>query len=228
MTPDGHGGGRSLRPRDVAPLGVFVREGFLDASAVARVRAAMTAGESEPAAVHDPGTETLALDPGARVAWEVALPDGLHDAVADRINGVLPAIERASGLALEPCDAVAALRYPPGAFYGPHQDVGDTPDEHGLHRRAVSIVIFLNDGDGAGAGFGGGRLRLYALMGTEDEGLDLVPEAGTLVAFPSRLRHEVTPVTWGERQALVTWLLAADGRAERRDASPGSEGVRQG
>ena len=205
-------GARDFRPRDVAALGVFVREGFLDRPALDHVRRAIAADGGAPATVRARDDAVVSLDTEARVAWEASLPDLLHDAIVEAINGIRPALEEASGAALEPCEAVAALRYPVGAFYGPHRDVADTPDEHGLHRREVSIVIFVNDGSGAGAEFGGGRLRLYGLASPgEDNGVDLAPEAGTLVAFPSRLRHEVTPVTWGERCVVVTWLLA-DGR----------------
>ncbi|MGE0464567.1 MAG: 2OG-Fe(II) oxygenase [Vicinamibacterales bacterium] len=223
MTSGGHAGRGDLRPRDVAPLGVFVHEAFLDDVTLARVRHAMAAGVGEPAAVQSRDAWSLALDTEARVTWEVELPDDLQEALVTLVNRMLPTFEEASGVALESCEAVAALRYPAGSFYGPHRDVSDTPDEHGLHRREVSIVIFLNDGAGAGADFAGGRLRLYGLTGSEDDGVDVVPEAGTLVAFPSRLRHEVTRVTQGERQSLVTWLLAANG-PECPDVSPGGDG----
>jgi len=222
--------GLDLRPRDVAALGVFVREGFVDLPTLERVRRALAAGDGDPAAVRARDEAVVSLDTDARVAWELSLPDALHDAIVEGVNGIRPALEQASGAPLEPCEAVAALRYPVGSFYGTHRDVAETPDEHGLHRREVSIVIFVNDGAGARAEFGGGRLRLYGLAGDEDEGVDIAPEAGTLVAFPSRLRHEVTPVTWGERQAVVTWLLAAatgpdhqNTGPERRDFSPGED-----
>jgi predicted 2-oxoglutarate/Fe(II)-dependent dioxygenase YbiX len=194
----------------VAPLGVFVRERFLDGPTLARVRQAMSAAAGEPAEVRRRDDGAASVDSEVRVAWEVPLPDDLHDAIVERINAVRAALEAASGVDLEPCEALAALRYPAGAFYGPHRDVSDTPDDDGLHRRAVSIVVFANDGTGTAAEFGGGRLRLYGLAGDEDHGLDVASEAGTLMAFPSRLRHEVTSVSWGERRALVTWLLAVD------------------
>lgn len=205
------GGSGDLRPHDVAPLGVFVRERFLDQPTLERLRQAMAADAGDPVAVRARDQAATAIDTAARVAWEVSLPEPLHQAIVEAINRIRPAIEQASGAMLEPCDAVAALRYPEGSFYGPHRDVAETADEHGLHRREVSIVIFVNDGAGAAPAFGGGRLRLYGLEGNEDDGVDVMPEAGALVAFPSRLRHEVTRVTQGERQSLVTWLLTARG-----------------
>jgi predicted 2-oxoglutarate/Fe(II)-dependent dioxygenase YbiX len=36
--------------------------------------------------------------------------------------------------------------------------------------------------------------------------LDVVPVAGTLVAFPSHVLHEVLPVTAGIRDAIVDWF----------------------
>jgi predicted 2-oxoglutarate/Fe(II)-dependent dioxygenase YbiX len=107
---------------------------------------------------------------------------------------------------------VAAVRYPPGAFYGRHRDAARFPDVHGLHRRAVSVVIFVNSGGGnPAAEFTGGCLRLYELgEGAADDAVDIEPEAGTLVAFPSTLLHEVTAVDAGERYSLVAWLLSAD------------------
>jgi len=209
-----------LRPRDVAPLGVFVHEQFLDRPTLDRLRQAIAADAGDPVAVRARDQAATAIDTEARVAWEVSLPEPLHQAIVEAINRIRPAIEQASGAILERCDAVAALRYPAGSFYGPHRDVAETPDEHGLHRREVSIVIFVNDGAGAAAGFGGGRLRFYELVDTADEGVDLAPEAGTLVAFPSRLRHEVTPVTWGERQAIVTWLLVGAPDPTTQDPRP--------
>jgi predicted 2-oxoglutarate/Fe(II)-dependent dioxygenase YbiX len=45
-------------------------------------------------------------------------------------------------------------------------------------------------------------LRLY-----EPESRDIVPRAGTLVAFPSDVPHEVLHVTSGLRDAVVDWFF---------------------
>jgi predicted 2-oxoglutarate/Fe(II)-dependent dioxygenase YbiX len=44
-------------------------------------------------------------------------------------------------------------------------------------------------------------LRLYT-----PDAVDVVPRAGTLVAFPSDTPHEVLPVTGGVRDAIVDWF----------------------
>jgi SM-20-related protein len=199
------------RPAAFAALGVFVREGFLESGTCSRIVDAIVADGGEPAEVSAAGGE-LTLDPSIRHTREVALGDDDHDLIASRINGLLPALTEWAQGPLDSCDALSALWYPPGAFYRAHVDSSATPDPSGLHRRRVSIVIFLNGGPAdAARAFTGGLLRLYGLLDDErltDAGLDLEPERGTLVAFRSELWHEVTPVETGDRFTVVTWLLA--------------------
>jgi predicted 2-oxoglutarate/Fe(II)-dependent dioxygenase YbiX len=153
----------------------------------------------------DPGA-ALRVDHEVRRAWEVDLPDPLHDEVVARINALVAELEERFSRRLRPCEAVAALRYPPGAFYRSHRDRGTQPDADGIHRRAVSIVIFVN-GAGTMPGFTGGCLRFHEIEDAATGVLDIVPVPGTLVAFPSTALHEVTEVTVGTRLTLVTWLL---------------------
>jgi predicted 2-oxoglutarate/Fe(II)-dependent dioxygenase YbiX len=47
----------------------------------------------------------------------------------------------------------------------------------------------------------GGLRDKYVLLG----GFPLQPEEGLLIAFPSRMMHEVQPVTRGKRYSIVTW-----------------------
>jgi predicted 2-oxoglutarate/Fe(II)-dependent dioxygenase YbiX len=198
-----------MRPRDFTSLGVFVREAFLDASLMLAVRDALDADEGAPAEVLTRAA-AMAVSTEVRRAWEVALPDTTEEALLAKLERLRPELEQWCGRPLQPCEALAALRYPAGAFYRTHRDATDEPDAHGLHRRAVSIVIFVNSGGGPDAAFTGGALRLHELVSGIDDGLDVEPEAGTLVAFPSSLLHEVTRVEQGERYSLVTWLMAED------------------
>jgi SM-20-related protein len=196
------------RPRVFADLGLFVREGFLDADQRRELAQTMAAAAGDPAEVLA-GEGGLSTDEDARRAWDVTLPDDLQDLLIDRIEALRPAIEEAFGLRLEPCDGLCALRYRAGGFYGPHRDSADAPDPFGLHRRRVSVVVFVNGPDNLVAPFTGGRLRFYGLfdeVNGEETGVDMEPEGGTLVAFRSEMLHEVTPVEAGERYTLVTWL----------------------
>ncbi len=201
-----------MRPRDFTSLGIFIKEAFLDDALLREVRRAIAAEPGDPAEVLDVENGDLTLSSEVRRAWDVALPEALEHSVLERLEKLRAELEQWCGHRLEPGDGLAALRYPPGAFYRTHRDAGDQADTWGLHRRAVSVVVFVNSGGGhAGAEFTGGALRLHELLDDDqDDGLDVWPEAGTLVAFPSSLLHEVTMVERGERYSLVTWLMAAD------------------
>jgi predicted 2-oxoglutarate/Fe(II)-dependent dioxygenase YbiX len=155
--------------------------------------------------------EALGVDEQVRRAWEIELPDDVHDQVVARLGALHDPLERHFSVRLAPCDAVAAIRYPRGAFYRAHRDTSQTPDRHGLHRRAVSIVIFVNSGHPhAGAAFTGGELWLHDVAGAAGGIRAITPIAGALVAFRSSQLHEVRPVKTGLRLTLVSWLLASD------------------
>lgn len=189
------------------PAVLLVRPDFLDAGTLQAVSRVLDADPGKAAEVQPPGRRTWHVDADARRAWEVALPDEVSDRVVGRIERLRPALEAHFSVGLEPCDAVAALRYPPGAYYRLHRDVSDSPDDE-VSRRAVSLVIFVNDGEVAPA-YEGGRLRLYGPrpVPAGASPVDAPARAGTLVAFPSDWLHEVTPVASGERRTVVTWLL---------------------
>jgi predicted 2-oxoglutarate/Fe(II)-dependent dioxygenase YbiX len=200
-----------MRPRDFTHLGLFVKEAFLDDALLRRIRRAMADDQGDPAEVLDVSRDGLTLSTEVRRAWEIALPDVLEQAVLERLEPLRREMERWCRRPLEPCDGLAALRYPTGAFYRTHRDASGHAGPLDLHRRAVSVVVFVNSGGGhASAEFSGGSLRLHELVDGEEGGLDVWPEAGTLVAFPSWLLHEVTMVERGERYSLVAWLMAAE------------------
>lgn len=193
----------------MAPVpGVFLRRRFLAADLLGPLSAFVGTAAGDRAAVQASPGATLAVADDVRRAWEVELPDDLHDRIVARLGAIHADLETFFQLALEPCEAVAALRYPPGSFYRTHRDRGAEPDRYQLHRRAVSIVVFVNAALPPDAAFGGGALRLHEVAGAPSGLYDILPEAGTIVAFPSWQLHEVTPVEWGTRLSLVTWLLA--------------------
>jgi predicted 2-oxoglutarate/Fe(II)-dependent dioxygenase YbiX len=103
------------------------------------------------------------------------------------------------------------IRYPDGGFYRPHIDCGVDPQWPDAARRAASMIIFLNSAGQSGADFDGGSLRLFP----SNEAIEVVPEAGLLVAFPSDVLHEVTPVRGGTRDTIVDWFYM-DARATDR------------
>jgi SM-20-related protein len=85
--------------------------------------------------------------------------------------------------------------YPPGAHYARHCD-----RLRGSRARVVSLVLYLNE---SWRRRDGGALRLYLDANTTR---DVVPRAGTLVAFLSdRFEHEVLPAR-RERLSVTGWL----------------------
>jgi PKHD-type hydroxylase len=83
----------------------------------------------------------------------------------------------------------------PSGHYGTHIDkvVGDIP-------RKLSLTIQLSDPES----YEGGDLNLFYSSNFEA----IVPpkEQGKLIAFPSYMLHQVTPVTKGTRYSLVCWV----------------------
>ena len=66
--------------------------------------------------------------------------------------------------------------------------------------RKLSVIVLLNDG------YEGGDV-LFQDYTAQDETKMIYPKTkGTMLVFPSFLRHAVTPVTKGERKSLVLWI----------------------
>jgi SM-20-related protein len=187
--------------------GLFKQTNFLPDDRLRTLTPLLEAEPGELAAIQPLAGGDSSANEEIRRAWEIELPDALHDDLVGRIHALHARLESFFAESLEPCEAVAALRYPPGAFYRTHRDVAAHPDAHQLHRRAVSIIVFLNSGAPAPrAAFTGGALRLHEIDGALAAWRDVVPVAGTLIAFRSDVLHEVLPVATGTRLSVVTWL----------------------
>lgn len=186
---------------------LFSHVDFLPGNRLRAITAGLESATGELAAIQPAGGGVFSADEAVRRAWEIELTDDLHDDLVERIRALHGKLEAFFATPLEPCSAVAALRYPPGAYYRTHRDVAAQPDPDQLHRRAVSVVVFLNSGAPVPrAAFSGGALRLHAGEDARGSWRDVVPIAGTLIAFRSDVLHEVLPVATGTRLTVVTWL----------------------
>lgn len=197
--------------RTFMALGLFVREGFLPSDACRALATCMLANTGELGGIFGDAPDG-APNPEVRRAFEVDVPQDLTDAVESRLPRLGAELEEHFGIRLREPEAPAYLRYPQGAFYLPHTDRRKTPDESDTHRRAISVVLFVN-GPGEDPPFEGGRLRFYGLLGEgalAELGIDVEPQGGTLIAFPSTLLHEVTRIESGVRCSVVGWFLEAD------------------
>ena len=76
--------------------------------------------------------------------------------------------------------------------YDWHQDSGTSVV------RKLSLVLQLTDA----SEYEGGNLELYH----GNYNIKIKKQRGLIVVFPSYCFHRVTPVTYGERQSLVSWI----------------------
>lgn len=180
---------------------LFRLAGFLTPAQCVEIRRGMDAGEVEPAEVLAGGIQR---DAQVRVASLVEPAGNLARDVEARLDGCRDRVAEALGLSVGDREGAGFIRYPAGGFYRPHRDRGDDPQWADAARRAIALVLFLNSSRDASPGgeFEGGVLRLFG----PDGAIDVLPEAGTLVAFPADVLHEVTEVRGGTRDTVVDWF----------------------
>jgi len=154
----------------------------------------MDSGAAMPAEIY---ADDYCVDEDARRAFEVEVRDDVINEVQHAIGRIRQEIAEFFGIALRGDEGPGFLRYSIGGFYRRHLDVSPEWDER--FPRRISVVVFLTS---AGEQCEGGALRVYL-----PEMCDVTPRAGTLVAFPSDLPHEVLPVTSGVRGVIVDWLF---------------------
>ena len=169
----------------------------------ASVRAAMDQGAADPAEVLE---DAIEHQDHVRRTLSIEVAPATVLLVEDALESLRADLAGRSGLDLGLREGTGFLRYLPGGLYRPHRDRGDLPSWPGASRRQLAVVLFLNSARDAGdsEGFGGGVLRLYPEHASAS--IDIVPRAGTLVAFPATMLHEVTRVEDAIRDAIVDWF----------------------
>jgi PKHD-type hydroxylase len=96
-----------------------------------------------------------------------------------------------------------------GGGYGRHADssfMGSKPEV----RTDVTMVLFLNDPET----YEGGEHCVEFPSGTV---LNVKPQRGTLVFYPTGVMHHVVPVTSGERTCFVAWVQSHIRDPQKRD-----------
>lgn len=152
-------------------------------------------GELKPASVgRGPGQALREGIRGDRIQWLEYGQSAPSDTYLRAMDELRQALNQALYLGLEDFECHFAS-YPPGAFYRKHLDRFRDDD-----RRTLSSVFYLNDNWQPDQG---GTLRLYL---KDEQELDVLPQAGTLVLFMSaELPHEVLPAC-RERLSLTGWF----------------------
>lgn len=178
---------------------VYIVPHFLDRGTCVHLRAAM---DGSPSVVAEILAGTFASDAHVRKALSIDVATEALNTIESRLDAERGALSRFFGTALTAREGADFLRYQIEGFYGPHRDRATGAVWPPAARRRVAVVVFLNDAEtGQGPGpFSGGELRL---LGAD---VTVVPQEGSLVAFPASLLHEVAPVTRGVRDVVVDWF----------------------
>jgi len=185
-------------------LDLIVERGFLDASTLAEVLAAVRASQGQPATVYG-RSDSGDVDARVRRTTRISPPAEVEELVRRRLLSRMSAAEEHFGSSLRELEEPQFLRYEAGDFFVAHQDGNTGMLRSEREERKVSTVIFLNsqsETPGPDA-YGGGSLLFHPRGASEP--FRLTAEAGTLVAFRAETTHEVEPVTHGERFTIASW-----------------------
>jgi SM-20-related protein len=192
------------QPTTTPKFDLHIVKDFFDANTCREVVNDMR--DSPAAASLTYGKGEAAVDERVRRASRVSPSAKTVAYVTRRLEEYRRDLERHFGVELSGCEPPQFLCYRIGDFFVAHQD-GNT----GLinldsdRTRRISITLFLNNqsAEQQSDTYNGGSLVFSDWRtGSRHE---VSGEAGTLVAFRSETTHEVTPVTHGERYAIVTW-----------------------
>jgi predicted 2-oxoglutarate/Fe(II)-dependent dioxygenase YbiX len=180
------------------------RRGFVEPAICRAIQAAMDVGTFDAAEVLE---DTIEHREEVRRTLSIEVDAATLRVVEDVLERARPALERDFRMQLGPREGPGFLRYLPGGFYRPHRDRGDLASWPGAARRQLAVVIFLNGSQDGGDpdGFEGGLLR-FPPEGSRLNPIDVIPQAGTLVAFEATALHEVTRVGDAVRDAVVDWF----------------------
>jgi|TARA_R110000803_G_scaffold86261_1_gene152607 PKHD-type hydroxylase len=100
-------------------------------------------------------------------------------------------------------------KYKLNGHYDWHVDTGSVPYNDVTNQktfgkiRKISLTCSLADG----LNYKGGTFQLKGPENDQIIEVDELRKKGSVVLFPSYLRHRVAPVTSGERYSLVCWVL---------------------
>ena len=196
-----------VTPGELALFGPFLEESFLDPELCERLAVEMRGVAAQPATVRvlSEGGVDPKIDEKRRRTQMAEVSDATVSLVENRLRTIKPALEEHFSMALGSLQTPQFLIYREGDFFRPHTDAaGDPGVGDQVAERRVSLVLFVNGGPRA---YAGGELTFYGLIEQDRRvGVPLSAAPGLLVGFRSDTLHGVTPVTYGERYTIVTWM----------------------
>jgi len=192
-----------------ARLGLFVVPNFLSQDICAKLRSSLASADWKPAPVAEGSQDTY--DEEYRKTKQHTIDNASKNEMHVRLLSIRAQLESHFRTPLSGCQAPKFLSYSVGEFFRAHADTADDMDlQEEIKARKVSAVVFINRNSHEGPEtYSGGALVFYDLFPEDPQlrsrGFPLQPEEGLLIAFPSRMMHEVEPVTRGKRYSIVTW-----------------------
>jgi predicted 2-oxoglutarate/Fe(II)-dependent dioxygenase YbiX len=194
-------------------LGLWIQPNFLSPQLCVHLLSEMRSAAAAPVLVMAKGTThtlvTPQVDERQRITQQITPLPATDRLIKSRLSDLQPQLEQHFNLSLRGYQEPLFYRYYPGGFFNVHQDCSDAPDAPDFLRdRQISIILFLNRMTQSPQpdSYCGGALAFYGLMSDSQYGFPLAGEAGMLVAFRSRISHEVQRVTVGERYSIVSWF----------------------
>jgi SM-20-related protein len=191
-------------------FGLLAVPSLLEEDLCAEIRREMAASGQVAATVRA-AAGSYAVDQESRRTHRAEVSEETYSLVTERLLSLRKDVAEVFGVEVSGVQRPHFLRYGEGDFFEVHQDRGS--DRKGADfelQREISTVIFLNDetDEPRTDTYEGGALTLFGLLDSDDQsvGLPVQGEAGALIAFPSEMLHEVTPVTRGERFTVVSWF----------------------
>ncbi len=196
-----------------ATHGFFVKRGFLEKDYCDRILLEMRESHSDLASVIHRGRPRV--DQDVRRANVVTVRREFLQAVTESFATLAAALEKRFQIPLGDFERPQFLVYAEGDHFRPHRDVStDALNPANIRARSVSVVVFLNDQakKGSASEYSGGDSVFYGLIEPltwQNCRHTLAGEAGLLIAFPSNVLHEVSPVAQGSRYTVVTFFHRA-------------------
>ena len=192
-------------------FGLLGVPGFLSVEDCRALRDEIARASISQATIREEGSEYGVDEDKRKTRWAEVSPEA-SGLVVDHMTRLLPQVSERLGVEVSAVQNPQFLVYREGDFFRRHRDSNPDPAAAKFAReRQVSAVVFLNgeSSEPAAESYAGGALTLYGLMEDADGGsigLPVTGETGSLIAFPSDMLHEVTPVSRGERYTAVSWF----------------------
>ncbi len=186
-------------------LGLYIDENFLSDKECFRICQEMEQAQQSKDGIWSNQKENKYYDANTRKSNTCHVSDLTRGPIEAKLIRSKKAIESTFGNTYSrKLERPKFVRYSTGDFFAPHTD-----DQL---NREINMTIYLNASQSAN-GYSGGSLTLYDLIkskGWEGRGLSIPSKTGMLIAYPTEIEHEVTPIFSGYRYAVVSRYLSID------------------